>query len=116
MLETSHPPVFYIPPEYVRVELLLATSRTSFCEFKGMARYYDIVIGEQVSESAAWCYPEPLPGYEQIQHAIAFYPGRVDRATVAGELVQPQPGTFYGGWVTSEITGPFKGAPGSEGW
>lgn len=116
VLETSHPPVFYIPPEDVRVELLVASERTSVCEFKGEARYYDIVVGDQVSKSAAWCYPEPLPGQEQIGYAIAFYPGRVDRATVDGEIVRPQPGAFYGGWITSEIVGPFKGEPGSEGW
>lgn len=116
VLETSHPPVFYIPPEDVRVELLLASTKTSYCEFKGEARYYDIVVGDQVSEAAAWCYSEPLPGFEQIGYAITFYPGRVERATVDGEMVNPQPGSFYGGWITSEIVGPFKGEPGSEGW
>ncbi len=116
VLETSHPPVFYIPPENVRVELLTATSGTTWCEYKGEARYYDIAVGDQVSELAAWCFPEPQPGFERIQHAIAFYPERVQRATVGGEQVIPQPSGFYGGWVTSEIAGPFKGEPGSEGW
>lgn len=116
VMETSHPPVFYIPPEDVEVELLVATTKTTYCEFKGEARYYDIVVGDCLSESAAWCYPEPLPGYEEIQYAIAFYPGKVEQATVGGELVTPQPGAFYGGWITSEIVGPFKGMPGSQGW
>lgn len=116
VLETSHPPVFYIAPEDVKVEFLLASTKTSYCEFKGESRYYDIVVGDRVSESAAWCYPEPDSGFEQIQYAIAFYPGRVDKVTVDGEIVIPQPGEFYGGWITSEIAGPFKGEPGSGGW
>jgi uncharacterized protein (DUF427 family) len=116
VLETSHPPVFYIPPEDVRVECLIANDQSSWCEFKGEARYYDLVVGDAVSESAAWCYPEPATGYEAIQHAIAFYPGRVEECTVDGERVRPQPGTFYGGWVTDEIAGPFKGEPGTRGW
>jgi uncharacterized protein (DUF427 family) len=116
ILETSHPPVFYIPPEDVRVEWLVANSRHSWCEFKGEARYYDLVIGDRVSESAAWCYPEPAKGFQAIQHAIAFYPGRVDECTVGGMPVRPQAGGFYGGWITDEIVGPFKGDPGTDGW
>jgi uncharacterized protein (DUF427 family) len=116
VLETSHPPVFYIPPEDVRVDLLIANDQSSWCEFKGEARYYDLVADDAVSDSAAWCYPEPAKGYEAIQYAIAFYPGRVDECTVDGERVRPQPGEFYGGWITSEIVGPFKGEPGTGGW
>ncbi len=116
VLEASHPPIFYIRPEDVKVELLLASTRTSYCEFKGESRYYDVVVGDRVSESAAWCYPEPDSGFAQIQYAIAFYPRRVDKVTIDGEIVSPQPGEFYGGWITSEIAGPFKGERGSEGW
>ena len=116
VLETSHPPVFYIPPEDERVDLLIANDQSSWCEFKGEARYYDLVVGDAESASAAWCYPEPAKGYEAIQHAIAFYPGRVDACTVDGERVRPQPGEFYGGWITGEIVGPFKGEAGTRGW
>ncbi len=116
VLETSHPPVFYIPPEDVRIELLEPTMAQTWCEFKGDAHYYDVRVGDSVASSAAWCYPEPRPGFESIQHAIAFYPSRVDECTVDGEVVTPQPGDFYGGWVTSEIVGPFKGEPGTGDW
>lgn len=116
VLETSHPPVFYIPPEDVRIELLESNGQQTWCEFKGDAHYYDLVVDGKVSESAAWCYPEPRAGYEAIQHGIAFYPGRVDECTVDGERVTPQAGGFYGGWITSEIVGPFKGDPGTSGW
>jgi uncharacterized protein (DUF427 family) len=116
VLETSHPPVYYIPPEDVRLEFLLAETQTSFCEFKGIARYFGVEVNGRRADGVAWCYPEPMPGYETIAHAIAFYPGRVDRATVDGETVRPQRGTFYGGWVTDAVVGPFKGEPGTSGW
>lgn len=116
VLETSHPPVFYVPPEDVRVELLVANGDQTWCEFKGDAHYYDLVVGDRVARAAAWCYPEPRSGYEGIQHAIAFYPGRVDACTVDGEVVRPQAGDFYGGWITAEIVGPFKGEPDTRGW
>lgn len=114
VLETSHPPVFYIPPEDVRVELLQANGQQTWCEFKGDAHYYDLVVGDARSESAAWCYPEPITGYEAIQYGIAFYSGRVDRCTVGDDVVEAQAGDFYGGWITSEIAGPFKGDPGTQ--
>lgn len=116
VLETSHPPVFYIPPEDVRVELLDANGEQTWCEFKGDAHYYDIAVGDRRNQSIAWCYPEPSEGFEPIQYAIAFYPDRVDSCTVDGEVVRAQQGGFYGGWITSEIVGPFKGEPGSSGW
>ena len=116
VLETSHPPVYYIPPEDVRVEHLIANGQQTWCEFKGDAHYYDVVVDDQRSESAAWCYPEPIPGFEAIQYAIAFYPSRVDECNVDGETVDAQAGEFYGGWVTSWIRGPFKGEPGTEQW
>lgn len=116
VLETSHPPVFYIPPEDVRIEYLRASQKQTWCEFKGDAHYYDIEVDGKSVASAAWCYPQPMQEFTQIQHAIAFYPGMMDSCTVDGEEVQRQDGDFYGGWITSEIAGPFKGAPGTNHW
>jgi uncharacterized protein (DUF427 family) len=113
VLETSHPPVFYIPAADVRTDRLRPSARRStVCEFKGTARYYD--AGDR--SAVAWSYASPSPGYEAIAGCYAFYPGRVDRATVDGEQVEAQPGDFYGGWITSTVTGPFKGGPGTTGW
>lgn len=116
VLETSHPPVYYIPPEDVRLEHLIPEHQTSFCEWKGVARYYGLDVSGRTVEAAAWCYPEPSAAFAPIAHHIAFYPGRVDRCLLDGELVRPQPGRFYGGWVTSGIVGPFKGDSGSSFW
>jgi uncharacterized protein (DUF427 family) len=116
VLETSHPPVYYIPPDDIRQSLLRSASGTSFCEFKGMASYVTIVVEDKTSERAGWTYPDPTPDFQTIAGYIAFYAGRVDEAWVGSERVVPQPGDFYGGWVTSKITGPFKGAPGTVGW
>jgi len=116
VLETSHPPVYYLPPADVRMESLRPSSRRTFCEFKGEAAYYDLVAGDQVVENAAWYYPHPSPGYEAIRDHIAFYPARVDACFVDDERVTPQTGDFYGGWITSEIDGPIKGGPGTAGW
>ncbi len=114
VLETSHPPVFYIPPEDVEMSLLAPSRRTTFCEFKGEATYWDLVRDPGV-DSVAWSYPQPSPGFEQIRDSIAFYPSKVD-CFVAGEPAKAQEGDFYGGWITSEIRGPFKGGPGTWGW
>jgi uncharacterized protein (DUF427 family) len=116
VLETSHPPVYYIPPEDVRPEYLLPSERHTFCEFKGRADYYTLAHNGRVSANAAWFYPRPSPGYEQLAGCVAFYPGRVDACFVDDEQVQPQPGDFYGGWITSDIVGPFKGGRGTAGW
>lgn len=116
VLETSHPPVHYFPPEQVERELLHAVSERSFCEWKGVARYFDLEIDGRRSAAAAWTYPEPSARFAQLRNWIAFYPSRVDRCTLGGEIVQPQPGDFYGGWITSWLLGPFKGAPGTRGW
>jgi len=116
VLETSHPPAYYIPKEDVEMEHLELTSSTSFCEFKGRARYYRIVTEGRRAENAAWEYPEPAPGYEGLEGYIAFYPSLMDNCWVDGEKVEAQEGGFYGGWISSEIQGPFKGAPGTEGW
>jgi uncharacterized protein (DUF427 family) len=116
VLETSHPPVYYIPPEDARREFLRPGRRRTWCEFKGEARYYDLVIGCLEVRDAAWSYADPSPGYEAIRDHIAFYPGRVDAAFVGDEQVRAQAGDFYGGWITSDIEGPFKGGPGTAGW
>jgi uncharacterized protein (DUF427 family) len=116
VLETSHPPVYYIPLEDVRNEYLRPSRRHSYCEFKGQASYYDLAVGDREVPDAAWYYPEPDARYEAIRDHLAFYPGRVDAAYVDDERVQPQPGDFYGGWITADIEGPFKGAPGTAGW
>jgi uncharacterized protein (DUF427 family) len=113
VLETSHPPVYYIPAADIRTDRLRPSARRpTVCEFKGTARYYD--AGDR--SAVAWSYASPSPGYEAIAGCYAFYPGRVDRATVDGEQVEAQPGGFYGGWITSAVTGPFKGGPGTMGW
>lgn len=115
VLETSHPPVYYVPRNEVHAELTAAPG-ASFCEFKGGARYLTIEAGDRREEAAVWYYPSPSPGYEALAGRVAVYPGRMDACEVAGETVQPQEGDFYGGWITSRIVGPFKGAPGTLGW
>jgi uncharacterized protein (DUF427 family) len=114
VLETSHPPVFYLPPSEVEMSLLRSNPHTTFCEFKGRAVYWDVMAKKTIGR-AAWSYPTPSPGFEEIKDWIAFYPSRVE-CTVEGEVVKAQAGGFYGGWITSEITGPFKGEPGTRGW
>lgn len=116
VLETSGPPVYYLPPEDVRGDCLSAAGEHTWCEWKGRAEHFDVNVGDRQARLAAWCYPTPTPGYEPIAGWIAFYPGRVDACTLDGELVRPQPGHYYGGWITDEILGPFKGEPGTEGW
>jgi uncharacterized protein (DUF427 family) len=116
VLETSHPPVYYIPIEDIRLGVLIPSERTTFCEFKGGARYYTVQAGGRVEENAAWYYPDPSAGFEGIANHVAFYPARMDECTVDGERVRPQAGGFYGGWITSDIEGPFKGERGTTGW
>ncbi|MFN2642507.1 MAG: DUF427 domain-containing protein [Actinomycetota bacterium] len=116
VLETSSPPTYYIPRDDVRMERLTPVDRTTFCEWKGDASYFDIVAGDRSSHRAAWTYDDPTPAFREIKDAIAFYPGRVDECTLDGEAVRPQAGKYYGGWVTDDIVGPFKGEPGTEGW
>jgi uncharacterized protein (DUF427 family) len=116
VLETSHPPVFYVPLDDVRREYLLASHQQTFCEFKGLASYVDVSVGERRSPNAGWFYEQPARGYERLTGMVAFYPGRVDRCLVDEELVRPQEGDFYGGWITDGITGPFKGGPGTRDW
>jgi uncharacterized protein (DUF427 family) len=117
VLETAGAPVWYLPREDVRMDLLtLAPGKRTVCEWKGEATYFDLTVDGYPSPLAAWTYERPAPGYEAIRGRIAFYAGRVDAATVDGETAVPQPGGFYGGWVTADVVGPFKGEPGTEGW
>ncbi|MEO5704897.1 MAG: DUF427 domain-containing protein [Candidatus Limnocylindrales bacterium] len=117
VLETAGAPVYYMPPADVRLNVLVAVERATACEWKGEARYWSIKLpGGRVIPNAAWSYARPLPGFEAIAGFFAFYAWAVDEAWIGDELASPQPGHFYGGWVTSRIVGPFKGGPGSSGW
>ena len=116
VLETSHPPVYYLPPSDIAMQYLTATSQTSFCEWKGLAGYYTLTIGDKIVPNAAWFYPNPTPAFASLKDYIAFYPGRMDACFIDGQQVSAQPGDFYGGWITPEIVGPFKGDPGTWGW
>jgi len=117
VLETSHPPVYYLPPADVDPACLTRdTAAGSFCEFKGRATYWTVTAGGRVEPAAAWSYEEPTPAFAPMAGYLAFYCPRMDRCTVDGEVATPQPGGFYGGWVTSGVVGPFKGGPGSSGW
>jgi len=115
--ETAGPPVLYVPPSDVQMQLLVPVpEHSTFCEWKGNASYFDIVVGNTTASRAAWSYEDPTPSFESLRGYIAFYPGRVDAAYLGDERVRPQPGEFYGGWITNDIVGPFKGEPGSGHW
>lgn len=116
VLETSHPPVYYFPPGDVAEGVLHPLRAATGCEWKGQARYFDVVVGAARAQRAAWSYPDPAPRFEGARDWIAFYPALMDECRVDGEVVRPQPGGFYGGWITSDLAGPFKGVPGSWGW
>jgi uncharacterized protein (DUF427 family) len=116
VLETFHPPSWYLPPEAFRPGSLRPASGSSFCEWKGHARYFDLIGGGASALRSAWCYPDPTPAFAAIAGHVALYAGRVDACFVDEEQVRPQEGPFYGGWITSDVEGPFKGAPGTEGW
>ena len=116
VLETSHPPAYYVPPEDVRTDLLSAGHGRSVCEWKGRASYHSLTVGARRIEDVAWSYEAPLPAFASIAGYLAFYPGRVDEAWVGDERARAQEGGFYGGWITSRLRGPFKGAPGTLGW
>ncbi len=109
VLETGHPPVYYIPREDIQMEYLTVSKRTSTCEFKGTAFYYNMKGKTKTHDSAAWSYPKPTSGYEMIRDHIAFYPKLMDACFVNGERVIPEPAQYYGGWITREIVGPFSG-------
>jgi uncharacterized protein (DUF427 family) len=117
VLETSHPPTYYLPPQDVAPGAMRPAAGESFCEWKGLASYLDVVGGgDVVAPAAAWTYPDPSPAYAELAGYVALYPGPMDAVRVDGEPVRPQPGGFYGGWITDAVVGPFKGGPGSQGW
>jgi uncharacterized protein (DUF427 family) len=115
VLETSHPPVYYLPREDVRMDLLEETERRSSCEWKGEARYFTVRAGGRALRDAAWSYPRPAERFGPLAGHLAFYLDPLE-GWVGEERARPQPGRFYGGWVTSEVVGPFKGDPGTGGW
>ena len=116
VLETSHPPTYYLPREDFVEGALRPAGGSSYCEWKGTASYLDVLGGDRVAERAAWTYEHPTSGFAVLAAHVALYPGRMDRVSVDGEEVRPQPGGFYGGWITSRVVGPFKGEPGTLRW
>lgn len=116
VLETAGAPVYYFPPDDVRLDALEPSPHRTVCEWKGVASYRTYVGAGRRIDNVAWSYEEPLAGYEEIRGYLAFYPALVDMAWVGDERATPQPGRFYGGWVTSKVVGPFKGEPGTQGW
>ena len=115
-LETSHPPSYYTPPADIAEGVLRQADGSSFCEWKGHAVYWDVVIGDNVLPRVGWSYPDPTRAFAKLRDHVAFYAAPFDRCSVDGETVTPQPGGFYGGWITSGYSGPFKGVPGSRFW
>ena len=116
VLETSHPPVYYIPPADIQMNYLVSETRKTICEFKGMAHYWTLHVGDRKSAFAAWSYPQPAADFAPMAGYLAFYASRVDECYVGEEKIIPQEGDFYGGWITSKIVGPFKGGAGTLGW
>ena len=116
VLETTHPPAYYLPPAAFVPGALLPSARGSFCEWKGQARYWAVRGGGKVAADAGWSYPDPSPAFAAMRDHVAVYAGRMDACFVDDEQVTPQPGGFYGGWVTANLEGPFKGSPGTEFW
>ena len=116
VLETSHPPNIYLPLADVAAGTLTPGDQRSVCEWKGAAAYWDIRVGERVAASAAWSYPVPRRGFEALVDHLSFYPQLMDACYLGEQLVTPQPGGFYGGWITSDVVGPFKGGAGTRGW
>ncbi len=115
-LETSHPPTYYFPRDDVNPSVLRPSDHRSFCEWKGWAAYFDVELAGERAPAAAWSYAAPTPGFAILQHHVAFYASPFDACTVDAEQITPQPGGFYGGWITSREAGPFKGVPGSRFW
>jgi uncharacterized protein (DUF427 family) len=116
VLETSHPPTYYLPPEDLAQQYLIPSARSTFCEWKGSGSYYSLKVGEKAAIEVAWYYENPTPNFIAIKNYVAFYADPMDACYVNGEKVTPQPGQFYGGWITSDVVGPFKGEAGSWGW
>ena len=115
-LETSHPPTYYFPPGDIASSLLRASRRRSICEWKGEAIYFDVIVAGETLRDVAWSYPDPTPAFSTLRDHVAFYAWPFDGCFADGERVTPQPGNFYGGWITSHVAGPFKGAPGTRFW
>lgn len=115
-LETSHPPTYYIPQRDIAPGVLRPAGGGSFCEWKGAALYWDVVIDGKVLHRVGWSYPDPTPTFQGLRDHIAVYAAPFDHCSVDGEVVTPQAGDFYGGWITSRLAGPFKGGPGTQGW
>lgn len=115
-LETSHPPSYYIPPADIASGVLRAAGGNSFCEWKGVAVYWDVTIGDVVLPRAGWSYPDPTRAFALLRDHVAFYAAPFERCSVDGATATAQPGEFYGGWVTATLAGPFKGVPGSRLW
>lgn len=116
VLETSQPPAFYIPPDDVARDHLVTSSARTFCEWKGVARYVSVVVGDRRADDAGWFYEQPTPRFAALAGHFAFYAQKMDACRVDDELVDPNEGSFYGGWITSRVVGPFKGGAGSSGW
>ena len=116
VLETSHPPVYYFPPGDVQTTFLKLAAGGSVCEWKGLASSFDLNVHGQSASGAAWAYARPTPAFAALRDHLAFYPQLMDACLVDGERAEPQPGGFYGGWITRDIVGPFKGGPGTQGW
>ncbi len=116
VVETSSPPCYYVPRQDVLGDPLEDSASTSFCEWKGIAHYLSLRVGDQQATDAAWTYPDPDPGYQDLRDHLAFFASRVDSCYVGDALVRAQPGMYYGGWITPDVVGPFKGEPGTEDW
>jgi uncharacterized protein (DUF427 family) len=116
ILETTHPPTYYLPREAFVAGSLLVSRRTSFCEWKGTATYVTLTAAGRTETDAGWTYPNPSPAYAALRDHVAVYAGRMDACFVGDEQVVAQPGGFYGGWITSDFVGPFKGGPGTQFW
>lgn len=116
VLETAGPPVYYMPRRDIRMEHLEPSDHSSLCEWKGIGRYWSVRVGERFAEDAAWSYPEPWAGFEALRDHLAFNAAKMDACYVGEHRVRPQPGDYYGGWITPEVVGPFKGVPGSGQW
>lgn len=116
LLETSHPPTYYVPPGDIAWPWLEPAAGRSMCEWKGVARYWTVRVGDRVAARAAWSYPDPFDDFAALRDHVAFYCAAMDACSVGGERAEPQPGGFYGGWITRHVVGPFKGGPGTAGW
>ena len=115
-LETSHPPSYYIPPDDIKMDVLLYNQRVTLCEWKGKASYFNFEGGGRSITDIAWTYTDPTPTFRKIKNYLSFYASKVDACYVNSEKVLAQDGDFYGGWITKHLTGPFKGGQGTVGW